>query len=96
MVKNGASCHGLLPDQFTLALDAPAVTRQIAIGSGRRGGKEWRVRIGLAAQAPAITRAESGGRPIGPAPCKSLSFRQRSREASPRRGAEAASRAYRA
>src|SRR6266853_5968092 len=30
---NGDSCHGLLPDQFTLALDAPAAARQIAIGA---------------------------------------------------------------
>ena len=31
--ETGASCHGLLPDQFTLALDAPAVARQIAIAA---------------------------------------------------------------
>jgi hypothetical protein len=30
---NGAPCHGFLPDQFTLAVDAPAVARQVAIGA---------------------------------------------------------------
>src|SRR5258708_35591285 len=43
---NGVSCPGLLPDQFTLALDAPAVACQIAIGAGdavARNGQSDRI-----------------------------------------------------
>ena len=58
---NGASCHGLPSDQFTLALDAPAIARRERRRCARTRWQGMASAIGLAAQALATARGEARG-----------------------------------